>query len=131
VNIDEAARRWADTWERGWNDHTVESIVELYAADAVLSTEPFREPFVGRAGVRKYVAQVFAEEESAAARFGEPIVGADGAAVRWWATLLEHGMPTTLAGTSWLRFDDDGLVIEKWDTWIQSQGRREPPGSWR
>lgn len=131
MNIEEAARRWADTWERGWNEHTVESIVGLYAPDAVLSTEPFREVFVGPAGVRRYVAQAFAEEESAVARFGQPIVGADGAAVRWWATLLEHGMPTTLAGTSVLRFDEAGLVIEQWDAWNQSPGRRDPPASWR
>ena len=41
--------------------------------------------------------------------------------------MLENGTETTLAGTSRLRFDADGLVIEQWDAWNQLPARREPP----
>jgi hypothetical protein len=132
LELEAAARRWAETWQRGWNDHDTEAIVALYSPEAaILSTEPFRDPFIGSAGVRRYVHQVFAEEEQADARFGEPVVGRDRAAVPWWATLIENGIPVTLAGTSLIRFDDDGLVTEQWDTWNQAPGRREPPAWWR
>ncbi len=126
--IRDAAERWARTWERGWNDGDVESIVALYAEDAIFSSGPFREPYHGRAGVRTYVGGAFAEESDVTARFAAPIVGADGAAVSWWATLVENGEPISLAGTSVLRFDADGLVISQWDTWHQAEGRIEPSG---
>jgi hypothetical protein len=131
VKTEDAARRWAEVWQRGWNARDVESIVALYADGATFSSEPFREPFLGPAGVRRYVAGAFAEEESAESRFGEPVVSNGRAAVPWWATLIENGVPITLAGTSLLRFDDEGLVVEQWDTWNQSAGRREPPLGWR
>jgi hypothetical protein len=131
VKVEDAARRWAETWQRGWNDRDVEAIVALYAENAVFSSEPFREPFAGPAGVRRYVAGAFAEEESADARFGQPVVAAGRAAVPWWARLVENGAPITLAGTSLLRFDADGLVVEQWDTWNQSDGRRAAPEWWR
>jgi hypothetical protein len=131
MNLEEAARRWAEAWERGWNERDVDAIVALYADEATFSTEPFREPFAGPAGVRRYVAGAFAEEESAAARFAEPVVGEGRAAVAWWATMVENGVPITLAGTSLLRFNEEGLVVEQWDTWNQSPGRRDAPDWWR
>jgi hypothetical protein len=44
--------------------------------------------------------------------------------------LTENGAEITLAGTSVLRFDPDGLVAEQRDTWNQADGRREPPDRW-
>jgi hypothetical protein len=44
--------------------------------------------------------------------------------------LLENGAATTLAGTSVLRFDADGRVIEQWDAWNQLRERRAPPERW-
>ena len=120
MKTDDAARRWAQTWQRGWNELDTDAVVALYSTNATLSSEPFREPYIGREGVRSYVSQVFAEEEAVDARFGEPIAGDGRAAVPWWATLVEDGAPITLAGTSLLRFGDDGLEIEQWDTWNQA-----------
>lgn len=131
MKIEDAARRWAQVWQRGWNERDAESIVALYAENAVFSTEPFRDPYIGPIGARRYVAQTFAEEEAADARFGAPVVGDGRAAVPWWATLLESGAPITLAGTSLLRFDEDGLVTEQYDTWNQSADRRPAPDWWR
>jgi hypothetical protein len=123
-----AAERWARTWERGWNEGDVESIVALYADDAIFSSHPFRPPYPGPGGVREYVSGAFAEESGVTARFATPIVGEDSAAVSWWATLVENGEEITLAGTSVLRFDAEGLVVEQWDTWHQAAGRVAPSG---
>ena len=90
------------------------------------STEPFREPSRSADGVRAYVERVLGEEEDPRVWIGEPIVDGDRAAIPWWASLREDGADATLAGTSVLRFDADGLVIEQWDAWNQLGERREP-----
>jgi len=45
----------------------------------------------------------------------EPIVGANRAAVEWWATWLENGERLTVTGTTILRFRDDGLIVDHRD----------------
>lgn len=102
----------------------------LYAPSAVYSTEPFRDPYLGPAGALAYLTPVFAEEADVKARFGQPIVDGDRAAVQWWASFREDGAQMTYAGISILRFDGDGLVIDEWDAWNRIAGRREPPPGW-
>jgi SnoaL-like protein len=110
----EAARRWAEVWERGWREHDAAAIAGLYADGAFWQQHPFREPEPG------YLARVFAEEESARCRFGTPIVDGDQAAVHWSAqTTLTDGSTEDLAGVSVLRFSADGLVVEERDFWAQ------------
>ena len=58
---------------------------------------------------------------------GAPIVDGDRAAISWWASLVEDGADATLAGTSVLRFDADGLIISQWDAWNVLAARRDPP----
>ena len=104
-----------------------EPIVALYAPDAVFSSEPFREPCRGPAGVRSYVERVFGEEEDIHVRVSTPIVDGDRASISWWFSLREDGEDVTLAGTSVLRFDAGGLVVEQWDAWNVLRRRRNPP----
>jgi len=130
MDAETAAHRWATTWERAWNAGDVDAIVSLYAPDAILSTAPFREPYRGRDGVRAYVSQAFGEEEEVSARFGVPIVDDGRAAVQWWATLRERGVVTTLAGTSVLRFDADGRVVDQWDAWHAVDAHWDAPAEW-
>jgi ketosteroid isomerase-like protein len=130
VDAREPARRWASTWKSAWEAKDTEAIVALYAPDAVFSTQPFRTPHLRRAGVREYVSQAFAEEDAPRVWMGDPVVDGNRAAIEWWAAVTENGVETTLAGTSVLRFDDDGLVVEQRDTWNQADGRREPPDNW-
>lgn len=108
----------------------MEAIVDLYHAEATFSTQPFRAVYRGPDGVRRYVAQAFAEEQDVRVWTGRPLVDGRRAAVEWWAALRENGAEITLAGTSLLRFDDAGLVIEQRDTWNQADGRRAPPAGW-
>ena len=108
----EAARRWAEVWERGWREHDAAAISALYAEDAVWRQHPFRDPEPG------YLARVFAEEESVQCRFAAPLVDGDQAAVAWTAqTRLQDGGTEDLAGVSLLRFRADGLVTEEHDFW--------------
>jgi uncharacterized protein (TIGR02246 family) len=126
----DAARRWADTWRRAWEAGDVDAVVELYHPDCTFSSQPFRVAYRGRQGVREYVSQALADEEDVRAWFGTPTVDGERAAVEWWAALRERGADTTLAGTSVLRFDTAGLVVEQRDTWNQAEARHEPPAGW-
>lgn len=129
MDATEAATRWSAAWKQGWEALDPEPIIACYAGDAVLSTEPFRQPYRGVDGVRAYVTRVLAEEDDPRVWMADPIVAGDRAAISWWASLREAGTDVTLAGTSVLRFDDDGLVVEQWDAWNQHAQRRNPP-SW-
>lgn len=122
-----AARRWARTWAEAWAALDVEPIVALYADDATFSSQPFREPRRGRAGVRAYVTAAFASEADPRPSFSEPIVDGDRASVSWWCSLREDGADATLAGTSVLRFDRAGLVVEQWDAWNVEDRPAAPP----
>ena len=125
-----AAKRWADTWRENWMAKNPAPIAALYAPGARYATAPFRTPHIGREGAMAYVAPVLAEEEKIRAWFGEAIVDGDRAAVQWWASFEENGVEATYAGTSILLFDEDGLVIDEWDSWNRTDGRIEPPTGW-
>jgi ketosteroid isomerase-like protein len=130
VDSADAAGRWAAVWKSAWEARDTDTIVALYHPDVVFSTQPFRTPYLGQAGVREYVSQAFAEEERPRVWVGQAVVDGDRATVEWWAALTENGVETTLAGTSVLRFDAGGMVVEQRDTWNQADGRRQPPEGW-
>jgi SnoaL-like protein len=126
VDTREAARLWAKAWKDGWQALDPEPILVRYAPNAVHFTEPFREPSTDVGGIRAYVERVLREEEDPRVWMSEPIVDGDRAAIAWWASLREEGADATLAGTSVIRFDADGLVVEQWDSWNQLDQRRDP-----
>jgi len=130
VDVERAARRWAEVWARGWSEHEADGIVELYADDARFRSAPFRDDHAGKHGVRDYVEWAFADEDSVECWFGEPVSGNDRAAVEYWAVISSGGQDETLAGIAVLRFDEDGLVSEQRDYWSMQQGRREPATGW-
>jgi ketosteroid isomerase-like protein len=124
VDAADAARRWAEVWAQAWPAADVDAIAALYAADAVFYSHPFRD----RQSPGEYVSWAFGEQASAECRFGEPVAAGDRAAVDWWAVITDRdGSEQTLAGTSLLRFRDDGLVVEQRDAWAEETGRRELP----
>ena len=125
-----AAARWARTWHDAWEAFDVESIVALYAEDVVFSTQPFRSPYRGRDGVREYVTAAFATEVGPRVWVSTPIVEGDRASISWWCALREDGEDATLAGTSVLRFDAGGLVVEQWDAWNAADHQADPPLEW-
>jgi predicted SnoaL-like aldol condensation-catalyzing enzyme len=130
VDATAAARRWAETWERAWPTLGAEAIVALYADEASYRALAFREPDHGLAGVRRYLAENFGAETEVECRFGEPIAAGDRAAVEWWASWIEAGRTLTLAGTTVLRFDTDGKVVDHRDYWNETDGREPPYDGW-
>jgi ketosteroid isomerase-like protein len=128
VDVSDAARRWARTWERAWPAKDVDAIAGLYAPDAAYRSHPHRAPEEG--GARGYVSRQFAMEEAVECRFGEPIAAGDRAAVEWWGSWIEGDRELTLSGTTVLRFDRDGVVVEHVDCWNESRGRLEPFAGW-
>ena len=111
-------------WEAGWPMADVDAIAALYATDAVFISHPFRE----QQPPKEYVSWAFAEQSAAECRFGVPVVDGERAAIDWWAVVTEHdGSEQSLAGTSILRFDAHGLVVEQRDAWGQVDERRELP----
>jgi hypothetical protein len=128
VDTEAAARRWAEVWERAWPARDADAIVALYADTVRYRALAFREPDVGLAGVRGYLGRNFAVEQEIECQFGEPVVSGDRAAVEWWASWIEGGTPLTLAGSTFLRFDAEGKVIDHRDYWNELE-RREPPYS--
>jgi hypothetical protein len=121
VDTAEAARRWIDGWMRGWRALDPEPILEAYADDCRYLSHPFRDPQTPR----EYVEWALAEEDRAEPWFGEPVIEGDRAAVEWWAFVREDGRDVTLAGTSLLRFGEDGRCIEQRDVWAAADGRVE------
>jgi SnoaL-like domain len=122
MDTEQAARRWAEVWERAWPVADVDAIDALYADGAVFYSHPFRD----RQAPRDYVTWAFSDQAEAECRFGEPVVSGDRAAVEWWAVMTtDDGSVESIAGTSLLRFDDDGLVSEQRDVWAIEPGRRD------
>jgi SnoaL-like domain len=122
VDIEAAAGRWADVWRHAWPQRDADAIVALYADEAVYRALAFRAPD----GARGYLERVLAEGTEIECWFGEPIVSGNRAAVEWWGSWIENGTPLTLAGTTVLSFDADGLVVDHRDYWNEVD-RREPP----
>jgi SnoaL-like protein len=131
VEVEEAARRWATTWEAGWRNHEADAIAALYAEGARFRSAPDREPKVGPPGVREYCEWAFADEASAQCWFRQPLTSGDRAAGPWWAISTDRsGRIVTLVGISRLRFDSHGLVSDQNDVWMELQGRHEPFEGW-
>ena len=127
VDTQAAARAWIDAWTRAWRALDAELLAPVYSEEAVHRSHPFREP----ASPLEYARWALAEEEGEPEVWmGEPFVVEDRAAVEWWAVVIENGAETSLAGTSWLRFDGDGHVLEQLDYWGTAPGRRTPWEGW-
>ena len=121
-----AAQAWIEGWRRGWADRDADAIGALYAANSLYLSHPFREP---ETSAREYALRAFADEELIEARFDDPIVHGDRAAIEYWALLNEAGELMTLAGVSLLRFDGEGLVVEHRDFWAMAEGHQDPPAA--
>ena len=117
-------RTWVAVWSKAWPAADVDAIAALYADDAVFYSHPFR----ARQTPREYVAWAFGDQGAADCRFGEPVVDGGRAAVDWWGAITsKDGSVETVAGTSLLRFDSAGRVIEQRDAWASESGRHELP----
>jgi ketosteroid isomerase-like protein len=120
----EGARAWVAAWSDGWARHDAEAITARYAPDCTFRSHPFRPVAQGRDGAGDWVREAFVDERSARFVFGDPIVSPDGrAAVEYRAVITAtDGTESTLAGTTVLRFDEMGLVVDHRDYWAIIDG---------
>lgn len=125
------ARRWAEVWRTGWPAKDIESMASFYAPEATYLSVPFREPDRGIDGVRGYLTREFGVESEIECWFRSPIVEGNRAAIEWWASWVEGGEELTLAGSTFLTFRDDGLIVDHRDYWNQINERRPPYQSWK
>jgi len=102
----------------------------FYAPDATYLSVPFREPDRGVEGVRSYLTREFGVETDIECCFRSPVVDGQRAAIEWWASWVEGGQELTLAGSTFLRFNDDGLIVDHRDYWNQVDERRPPYDTW-
>jgi hypothetical protein len=124
ISVEAAASRWAETWELAWPAADVEAIAALYSPRALFYSHPFR----AHQDPEEYVRWAFSDQKEAGCRFGQPVVAGDRAAVDWFAVVTSaDGSVETLAGTSLLRFDPEGFVIEQRDVWAGEAGRQDLP----
>lgn len=123
-----AVHRWIEVWARGWAEHDVDAIADLYVDGAVQRSEPFRE----RGEPRAYATWAFSDEQRAEVWFAEPaVVGASTSACEWWAiSTAVNGSVVTIAGVSVLHFTPDGLCDDQRDYWSEQAGARRPPDDW-
>lgn len=124
------AQTWVDAWTKGWPAKDVEAMAAFYSPDATYLSVPFRQPDRGVEGVRSYLTREFGVESDIECRFRTPIVDGDRAAIEWWASWVEGGDELTLAGSTFLTFDDEGLIVDHRDYWNQIDERRPPYPTW-
>jgi hypothetical protein len=126
VDVETAAQRFAETLREGWRERNVESFTGLYAQGAV-----FRGPFGEPESAAEHMRDAFLTGEGEPEVWvGEPLIGGDRAAVEWWGIVPIDGVPHTFGGTAWVRFNDDGEVIEENDYWHSTPKRAEPWSGW-
>jgi len=130
MDAETAACRWAETWSRAWPQRDGEAIVALYADSAVYRSTAFGQPYLGLAGVRRYLSENFPAEENIECWFGQPIVSGGRAAVEWWGCWTEQGQELTFAGVTVLRFDSQGQVVDHRDYDNHVAWREQPYAAW-
>ncbi|AIY01781.1 hypothetical protein ART_2182 [Arthrobacter sp. PAMC 25486] len=127
MQTSEAAQRWAQTWARAWPLKDIEAIAELQAVGGDHWASMFR-PFRGRAGLRSYLQECFAEEtQPAETWFADPVVDGASASVEYWVVIYLKGQPVTISGCTVLAFDESGLVTVARDYSNVREGRLERP----
>lgn len=124
TDVETAVGAWIEAWARGWPAKDVEVIASRYVDGPVYRSHPFREPVTAR----DYLSWAFGEQVDLRFWYGEPVTGQNRAVVEYWAVIrTTDGRDVTIAGTSVLRFDADGLVEEHRDYWAEKDGALEPP----
>lgn len=130
ADVQAIAQKWAEAWRTGWPAKEVESMAAFYAPEATYLSVPFREPDLGVDGVRSYLTREFGVESEIECWFATPVVEGKRAAIEWWASWVEGGMELTLAGSTFLTFNGDGLIVDHRDYWNQVDDRRPPYEGW-
>ena len=126
----ELAARYTEGYRAAWAVGDVESAVSLFGDDVVYRSTPFRQPHMGREGVRQYTAGAFGDERVEDIRFAVLAVEGSTAVYEYWATLEEGGQPTTLTGCDVMLLASDGTCRELREHWHATEGFHQPFPDW-
>jgi ketosteroid isomerase-like protein len=124
------AREWIDAYGDAWRRGDDEAVADLFTADAVYTSQPFRPPLTGVEEIRDYWRASTSTQEEVDLRFGEPMIVRNRVAVEWWARMRDGGREITLPGCLLLRFRAGGRCEELREYWHQEDGRHAPPEGW-
>jgi ketosteroid isomerase-like protein len=136
VNVDGPDRagafgqQWVARYEKAWRAFDVDGVTPLFTEDAIYASHPLRNADRGRGGVRAYTARAYGEESDVDVRFAVIAAAGSTAVTEYWASLVEDGTPSTLAGLDVLVFEEDGLCSLLREYWFLEPGRHEPPPEW-
>jgi hypothetical protein len=123
--------KWLDDYSRAWRERDPDAAAALFTESVVYRSHPFREPHVGRRGVREYWLKATADQRRIELRFGHPIVEGSHVAVEWWAVMTLVGKGTgTLPGALILRFAPSGLCEELREYWHWKEETIQAPMGW-
>jgi hypothetical protein len=126
MDVEKAARHFAQVLREAWVERDIDRFAALYADGA-----PFRGPFAEPESAVEHMRRAFELGEATPEVWvGEPAVSHERASVEWWGVVMIGGEPHSFAGTAWVRFDDDGRVVEENDYWHAAPGRVEPWPGW-
>lgn len=127
MDVEASALAWIDAWTQSWRAKDPELLAPVYAPRAVFRSHPFRLP----QDPLEYADWAYGEEEGEPEVWmGKPLVSGDRAVVEWWAVVVENRELVSLAGVSFLRFDEDGRVVDQHDYWGNAPGRTPPWDGW-
>ena len=121
---------WLAAYRDAWLRRDADAAAALFTDDATYAEQPSHEAFAGPASVRDYWARVTATQSNIEMRYGTPISVGNRTAVEWWTTLVNDGVPITLAGAFILTFDGSGLCRSLREYWHFIEGMNEPQPGW-
>jgi SnoaL-like domain len=121
---------WLERYRRAWETADPDAAAALFTEAVVYRSSPFREPHVGRDGIREYWERATGDQSDVAVRFGRPITEGNRTAVEWWTTMRDERTEVTLPGILFLRFAPDGRCEELREAWMVAEERLEPYSGW-
>lgn len=118
---------WAERYARAWEEADDNAVGALFTEDATYRSDPFKEPYRGRDGIRRYWREVTATQANVEVAVGRTLAIESRALVEWWTQMESDGTPVTLPGALILDFDERGLCRALREYWNLEIGTRMPP----
>jgi hypothetical protein len=118
---------WAERYARAWEEADDNAVGALFTEDATYRSDPFKEPYRGRDGIRRYWREVTATQANVEVAVGRTLAIERRALVEWWTQMDSDGTPVTLPGALILDFDERGLCRALREYWNLEIGTRMPP----
>lgn len=118
---------WAERYARAWEEADDNAVGALFTEDATYRSDPFKEPYRGRDGIRRYWREVTATQANVEVAVGRTLAIESRALVEWWTQMDSDGTPVTLPGALILDFDERGLCRALREYWNLEIGTRMPP----